>query len=209
MSTTTIEEEAPPGVPEWFVIFADMMSLLLAFFIMLVSMSSLKEPKQFQNLVAMLQEQFGHNPARGEVETNLVVPADADKVLDAKSNGDTRAGGVIYFDELATELSDANKVELIQIVRELHQSDATIEIRGHAARVTLDPKRGVRDLWDLADRRCHAALDFMVEQGIDSSRIRLANAGAEEPAYNGSDAERLRENSRVEIRLKQTGLEGF
>ena len=38
MSTTTVEDDTPPSVPDWFVTFADMMSLLLAFFIMLVSM---------------------------------------------------------------------------------------------------------------------------------------------------------------------------
>ncbi|MCA9240906.1 MAG: flagellar motor protein MotB, partial [Planctomycetales bacterium] len=33
-----VEEEPPPGIPEWVVTFGDMMSLLLTFFIMLVSM---------------------------------------------------------------------------------------------------------------------------------------------------------------------------
>ena len=38
-----VEEDAPPGVPEWVVTYGDMMSLLLTFFIMLVSMSELKD----------------------------------------------------------------------------------------------------------------------------------------------------------------------
>ena len=37
------EEDSVPGVPEWVVTYGDMMSLLLTFFIMLVSMSQLKE----------------------------------------------------------------------------------------------------------------------------------------------------------------------
>ena len=36
-------EDEAPGVPEWVVTYGDMMSLLLTFFIMLVSMSELKE----------------------------------------------------------------------------------------------------------------------------------------------------------------------
>ena len=38
-----IEEDPPAGVPEWVVTYGDMMSLLLTFFIMLVSMSKIKE----------------------------------------------------------------------------------------------------------------------------------------------------------------------
>ncbi|MCA9040977.1 MAG: flagellar motor protein MotB, partial [Planctomycetaceae bacterium] len=35
-------EDGPPGVPEWVVTYGDMMSLLLTFFIMLVSMSEIR-----------------------------------------------------------------------------------------------------------------------------------------------------------------------
>ena len=38
-----IEEEPSAGVPEWVVTFGDMMSLLLTFFIMLVSMSEIRQ----------------------------------------------------------------------------------------------------------------------------------------------------------------------
>lgn len=209
---TTFEDEATPSVPEWFVTFADMMSLLLAFFIMLVSMSRFQEPKQFQSMVAMLQEQFGHNPARGEVETNLVTPAQSDDLPDAKNQGDTHSGGIIYFAELATGLTEGNKRSLIQISRQLENSDAVIEIRGHAAQVALDPQSGLRDLWDLADRRCHSTMEFLIEQGVDPGRIRLANAGVSEPAYNGLNPAELLQNSRVEIRLltaRKNGFDGF
>ncbi|MDZ4658929.1 MAG: flagellar motor protein MotB [Bythopirellula sp.] len=204
-----IEEETAPGLPEWFVTFADMMSLLLAFFIMLVSMSSFEEPKQFQSMIAMLHEQFGHNPSRGEVEQNLVVAASADDVPDVGKLGETLPGAVITFAELATELTEDNKRALHQIVRHLGETDATIEIRGHATQVAIDPRSGIRDAWDLADRRCHSTMAFLIEQGIEPNRLRLANAGVSEPLYNGADAVRLRENSRVEIRLTRDGMEGF
>jgi outer membrane protein OmpA-like peptidoglycan-associated protein len=52
-------------------------------------------------------------------------------------------------------------------------------------------------------------MKFLIEQGIDSNRMRLANAGMSEPLYNGTDLLRLRENSRVEIRLLEEGLDRF
>ncbi len=48
------------GIPEWVVTFGDMMSLLLTFFIMLVSLSEIKEEETYQALVNSVQEQFGY-----------------------------------------------------------------------------------------------------------------------------------------------------
>ncbi|MFN0196532.1 MAG: flagellar motor protein MotB, partial [Planctomycetaceae bacterium] len=39
----TPEDDAPAGAPEWVVTYGDMMSLLLTFYIMLVSMSEMKD----------------------------------------------------------------------------------------------------------------------------------------------------------------------
>jgi chemotaxis protein MotB len=208
-TTARIDEETTPGVPEWFVTFADMMTLLLAFFVMLVSMSNFQEPKEFQSLVAMLQEQFGHQPSQGEVEKNLVVAANADDLPDAEQRKGTLPGGIIHFGNLSTELTEEHKRALHQIAQQLAASDTTLEIRGHSSQVVLDPNSGVRDLWDLADRRCHSTMAFLIEQGVDPARIRLANAGVSEPLYNGADPSRLSGNSRVEIRLIEDGLDGF
>ena len=58
-----IEEEPSPGVPEWVVTFGDMMSLLLTFFIMLISMSEIKEDEKFQGVADSLHQQFGYDKA--------------------------------------------------------------------------------------------------------------------------------------------------
>ena len=56
-----VEEEPEPGIPEWVVTFGDMMSLLLTFFIMLVSMSELKQEQRFMAMVESFRQQFGHD----------------------------------------------------------------------------------------------------------------------------------------------------
>jgi chemotaxis protein MotB len=56
-----IEEDPPAGVPEWVVTFGDMMSLLLTFFIMLVSMSETKQDQKFHAVVDSMREHFGHD----------------------------------------------------------------------------------------------------------------------------------------------------
>ena len=58
------EEDSDPGIPEWVVTFGDMMSLLLTFFIMLVSLSEIKQEEQYQAMVESLRQKFGHDLAQ-------------------------------------------------------------------------------------------------------------------------------------------------
>ncbi len=66
-----IEEEESPGIPEWVVTFGDMMSLLLTFFIMLVSLSEMKQDEKFQAMVESVRAQFGH-----DLSPKSMVPGD-------------------------------------------------------------------------------------------------------------------------------------
>ena len=56
------EEPQSAGVPEWVVTFGDMMSLLLTFFMLLFSMSEIKQ-EQSLAMVESLRRQFGHDTA--------------------------------------------------------------------------------------------------------------------------------------------------
>ncbi len=73
------DEPEEMGIPEWVVTFGDMMSLLLTFFIMLVSLSEIKEEETYQALVDSMQRQFGYA-----------------RTLDALTPGDSRARTTAY-----------------------------------------------------------------------------------------------------------------
>lgn len=51
------QEEAPKGSPAWMATFSDLMNLLLCFFVLLFSMSSV-DAKKFEQIVASLQKNF-------------------------------------------------------------------------------------------------------------------------------------------------------
>jgi chemotaxis protein MotB len=71
-----VEEDPPAGVPEWVVTFGDMMSLLLTFFIMLVSMSEIKQDDaKFRALVESLRERFGDDLTRLQLGMGTGMPA--------------------------------------------------------------------------------------------------------------------------------------
>ncbi len=225
-----IEEEPEPGIPEWIVTFGDMMSLLLTFFIMLVSMSEMKKDEKFHAMVDSFRQQFGHDmspasmipgdgPPRSAMLPNAVPAMGRSKRKDIKNGGqdvksitgdhervqivrpgdDSSIGGVIFFKENVTELTKDNKRDLQRIIEQIAGKPQKIEIRGHTTRRPVDPNGDFRDEWDLAYERCRNTMHFLIEQGIDLSRIRLGPAGAGEPLYNGVDPDRLQRNSRVQI----------
>lgn len=224
-----IEEEPDPGIPEWVVTFGDMMSLLLTFFIMLVSMSEMKQEEKFQAMAESMHEQFGHDRSLASLIPGNIRPRNSalehiasmgrakkkdtanggqkkksvtgenEQVQIVRPGDDSSIGGVVYFDESATELTEENKRDLQLIIRQIAGKPQKIEIRGHTSRRPVQPDSDLRDHWDLAYARCRSTMEFLIEQGIDPARIRLGPAAAGEPLYNGVDPDRLKRNSRIQI----------
>ncbi len=226
-----IEEEADVGVPEWVVTFGDMMSLLLTFFIMLVSMSEIKEEERFQAMVDSMRKRFGYDAAMVSFVPGNMKPrnsamehlatlgrarrqstmeggdkvkapvGDNPRVQAIRSGQLAVTGGIVYFDWDQYELSEEHK-QVLQGVAEIIGGKAQkVEIRGHAVR---RPRAGDPDHdnpWDLAYARCRSVMAFLTEMGINRRRFRLGVAGATEPVYLGVDPVESRKNSRVEIVL--------
>jgi chemotaxis protein MotB len=223
------EQEPDPGIPEWVVTFGDMMSLLLTFFIMLVSMSEMKQEEKFQAMVESMHQQFGHDRTLASLIPGNIRPRNSalehvasmgrakkkdtanggqkkksvsgehEQVQIVRPGNDSSNGGVVYFDEGAAELTEENKRDLQQIIRQIAGKPQKIEIRGHTSRRPIQPNSGLRDHWDLAYARCRNTMKFLIGQGIDPARIRLGPAATGEPLYNGVDSDRLKRNSRVQI----------
>lgn len=225
-----VEEEPDPGIPEWVVTFGDMMSLLLTFFIMLVSMSEMKEDEKYQAMVESFRMQFGHDMTMASMvpgnsrprgaslptpvramgrakkkdlknggQENKSVVGENERVQTVRPGEDSSSGGNIFFDEKTAELTEANKRDLQRIIEQIAGKPQKVEVRGHTTRRPLDPASGYSNLWELSAARTFNTRQFLIEQGIEPSRIRLGNAGPEEPLYNGVDPERLKKNSRVQI----------
>jgi len=223
------EEDDGGGIPEWVVTFGDMMSLLLTFFIMLVSLSEIKQEQKFQALVESLQRQFGHKTSRASIVPGHSKPRNAElaklatmgraRRFDTHKGGDktaapvgdhprvmivrpgskTSIGTLITFPEGVASLSDANKRDLRRMVVEVGGKPQKIEIRGHTSQKPLDPNNAFKDHWQLAYQRCRNTMAYLVDLGIDPVRLRMSVAGPNEPYHIGTDPVQLRKNPRVEV----------
>lgn len=66
-----LKDDGPAGAPEWMVTFSDCMTLLLTFFVLLLSFSSFDE-KLLRDLQAIFSEEFSINPKKVEPKKALL-----------------------------------------------------------------------------------------------------------------------------------------
>ncbi len=228
---SAVEEEEQAGIPEWVVTFGDMMSLLLTFFIMLFSMSEIREEQRFQAMLEALRQQFGHDASMASMIPGSSKPrnstlaklasmgrarrantmrggdkvkapvGDNPRVRTIKQADQTTTGGVIYFAAGSSELTEEHQRTLQATALEIGGKPQKIEIRGHTSTRPLPASLPYKDHWDLAYARCCHVRDFLVKLGIDPRRIRVNVAADNEPKHIGNDPLLLKENDRVEITM--------
>ena len=57
----------PEGSPEWMTTYGDMMTLLLCFFVLIVSMSEIKKPEEYDAVMTQIKESFGMYGGGGKI----------------------------------------------------------------------------------------------------------------------------------------------
>ncbi len=217
----------PPGAPMWMATFGDMMSLLLTFFILLVSFSSIQETK-FHEAVGSLQGALGvlsqlpkvpvkmdiDKPTkRGNMSTDELgkrVAELKEKIAELQENGKSVSVGrsekglAIRLDDQT--LFDPGKADLRQSATEvlslvagtLAEFPNAVRIEGHTDNLPINTEQFPSN-WELSAARAAAVLRFFQEHGLDPRRMSAVGMGEWRPlASNDSVAERQR-NRRVEI----------
>lgn len=188
------DEEAGPGVPEWVVTFGDMMSLLLTFFIMLVSLSEIKEEEKYQALVESIKKQMGHASSMDSMVPGPVKPrnsivqqvanlarakrqdlmrggqkveapvGESREVQIIRPGNVTAVGTTVFFDEESLVLEDAEKQKLRDLAVKIIGKPQKIELRGHTSRKPISPNQQFADHYELAFLRAKIVKEFLVNE---------------------------------------------
>lgn len=217
------------GIPEWVVTFGDMMSLLLTFFIMLISLSEIKEEKDYQQMVESMTKRFGYESSMQSLAPGEVRPRNSEiaKVANAgrarrmkKTMGGDKAeaptgdhprvriirpgetaetGAVIFFTEGLAKLDQKARDDLDAVVESFRGQPQKIEIRGHTSQKPLPENSAFQTHWELAFSRCWNTFKYLTKQGIEPERIRVSQAGYFEPMHLDASPMARRENPRVEV----------
>lgn len=226
-------DDPPPGVPEWVVTYGDMMSLLLTFFIMLVSMAEMKNAGKMRAMLDSMRERFG--PLDGVFST----PGDSLQTTGAMESAASRGssskggtqkgghkspglagrsasvkrlahgtvitlGGPAAFATHSDQLSVDTRRQLEVIGRLLNDRANRIVVSGHTSREPLPPDAPFRDAFELGFARASRCAKFLIEQGIAPARMQVVSIGDSEPRVVSRDSEDQPQNDRVDVFVVDT-----
>ncbi len=221
------EKKAPAGAPLWMVTYSDMVTLLLTFFVLLLSMANLDNVK-FNKASDSLAGAFGvlASSSQTEVTSPKVVsysPVDDDftsrvyrrlrtKLHELKLNKKVklvkdRGAVVLRIDESVLFASGQQEIQqdaypvLRKVAELVRPLPLNLKVEGHT-----DDRGAELANWDLSVARAVSVLRFLASnQLIPLTRMAATGYGSQKPLFpNASDRERAL-NRRVEFVLETSG----
>jgi len=217
-----MDDEAA-GVPEWVVTYGDMMSLLLTFFIMLVSLSEVAGNEKYRAVLNSLQNYVGYRntplappgksfplnsmiaklatlgsfldneEGRGGVKREAPEGAHI-RVLRKREGSPFQVGESIRFAPHDETLSEKAMPQLVAIAKQLAGKPNKIDIRAHASSDGSAFKENI----ELSYRRARNVRAFLLSQEIAPNRMRATTITDSKP-LPGSAGEGSSQFDRVEV----------
>jgi chemotaxis protein MotB len=236
MALAKKQKQAEEGAPAWMVTYGDMVTLLLTFFVLLLSMSEIKTEQRIIEFMSIIREAFGYQGGVRPMPTDpievpknfdlplIIVPPNpeqfsksdeegvrgrSDLVKPIKDADRFVLGAPIKFDELSAELSSEQREAVRQFADQIRGFYTQIELRGHASQLPVDDS-AYSSHSDLSYQRARVVAAALEEFGVDPKRLIVVAAGTKEPlaeqAYRESQRAR---NNIVEIFQLSTSATGL
>ena len=224
------EDECPEGLPGWLATFGDLMSLLLTFFVLLLSFSTM-EVVDFQYAMGALQGAMG--VLSGEPQLSLPIRQSTPKsegnwsqaeviskaaqeleaaIDEAGLQGDIQleestAGLVIriadklFFESASSELKAEAASILDRLGKVLEPLENKINVQGHSDNRAINTEQYASN-WELSGMRAlQVARHFIDRSNISPDRVSFTGYSEYRPLVpNNSDA-RMARNRRVELHI--------
>ena len=220
-------EPAGESAPMWIVSFADLVTLMMSFFVVLYAMKQGGE-KQQMDTQAALKATFDPNyepPSDANPEFVQAykrykgIPGPPVDTLPGSSNKiskgtdgsnpevqtirmgkDNVTGGKITFVVGETKIPDEDLPIIHEIANRVRGLNLVLLVKGHVSADELTLRVDDKNGLSLSYQRAMAVVQELIKDGIDQRTLRAMPCGAYEPVRVGVyDAAGLRENRRVEV----------
>ena len=191
--------KAPPpdeGLPEWFSTFADMMTLLMTFFVLLFSMATL-DPVKMADMAATMQEnKIGSEPrvrikSQSEIKKELT---EAIQQMDmeqfAKVTSSPKGTTITIDSQFAFEIGSADLKtgifplldSIIPIMKD-QGNRYPIAVEGHTDNLPTSGSIALRypSNWELSSARASSVVRYCIEKGVPAGKMRAVGFAAQIP----------------------------
>lgn len=146
-----------------------------------------KRAQVFKDLFARLKNMIDSGKLKVSVRKGRMIVQMNDKILFAPGKAKLK-------DEGQAALSEVTQV-LVGI------KGRSFQVAGHTDNVPIRRRGKIGSNWELSAARAVNVVKFMVEKGMDPSRISAAGYGPNDPTGDNSTEDGRRENRRIEITL--------
>ena len=224
--------ECPKGLPGWLATFGDLMSLLLCFFVLLLSFSTMKK-QDFEKAVGSLQGALGVLPGepiltspiklhvpivRGDITEARPTLKDAKSEIEKQVEAEGQQENVEIIesedgitirikDNAVFSSGDAEiKSDILPLLNKiggvLARLPNTVEIGGHTDNLPIQNEEFPNNHW-LSSARALGVLDvFQNEVGMAAERMTAIGHGEFKPIVDNETDENRALNRRVEIKVR-------
>ena len=220
------------------VTYGDLMTLLLCFFVIIVSLSEIKEDEKFQEVMDSIRSAFGYDGSLGTVPITkntknalirqlqqIVIPPHVSHEGDTEEEGIQErnfrvtqvregvqivVGGRISFERFSATLKPQARDLLGALASKIVGHNTKINIRGHATKEAIPPEYPYDGPMDLSYARARAVEAALRNFGIRPERVRVHAVGSREPINaQAYREERRATNRRVEIIVTESLIDDY
>lgn len=224
------EEEPNAGAPAWMVTYGDLMTLLLCFFVLLLSFSSI-EMAEFQKALGSLQGALGVLPKHESalIQFDPIIPQLSDfqkrrvqKVVSELRNIASRQGmkdqiaveetkdGIliridspVLYNSGTAELKKTSFPILLKIIEMINSWPNIIRIEGHTDNLPINTSKYPSN-WELSTSRAISVLKYILNNSdIEPQRLSAVGYGEFRPILPNNSQENRAKNRRVEIYIEK------
>jgi len=198
------------GRSSWVTSYGDLMSLLLAVFVMIAAMSELGAGRRFDAVSLGVRSAFGFSETDSSpigprpqslyerleraglqrtatvneptVDQRLLAPCE---VVTEKDRVMIRIDGRACFEPLSASLELPAQRAVRRVADFLAGGHTRIEIRGHYDESQSAKDASVPDRWDLSYKRAHAVAALLKDAGVSPHRMQIIACGDSDPLVTG------------------------
>ena len=189
----TKKTRSQPGEDDWLITYSDAITLILAFFVLMFSMSDMNQGK-YKEVRAIIQAEFASKPtptpftkmanfmqtvAGKDIQAGLIEVHDSRQGLTIEFRGSALfAPGSATLKPEAKELLGKLARELDLMLEEGYQ----VEVQGHTDDTPIRTAQFPSN-WELSTQRATNVVRFFISQGIPAERLKAVGFADTRPKY--------------------------
>ncbi len=177
----------------WLYSYADLMTQLLIFSILMLAVLGLQQPKERQRDRDLLEtvEQVEKYVKDSGLADSMAIDRAADRIV-------IRMKSAILFQEAQDSLTPRAERVLEGLVPVLSRAPSLLRVEGHTDDVPIRSSQFPSN-WELSAARAISVVRYLEERGIGRGRLSAGGYGEFHPLAPNDSAERRALNRRVEI----------